>query len=164
MLSGLRRTVLAPVAAVLLPVYLSACFQYRRADIEPLPGPRTEVKVHLTAPIQVPLGEVTLHDVTAIEGIASDANADTLGLYAKWLYPQVGNKFDALGATFRVAKGSISEVERYRFSPQRTVLAIAVAGAVVVGFLYAIGLAKIGGSGGGPPEDNFSVSGGGLLR
>ncbi len=164
MLSGFRKTVLAPGAALLLPAYASACFQYKAAGVEPLPGPRTEVKVHLAAPIEVPLGEVTLREVTAIEGIASDASADTLGVYAKWLYPRVGSKYDALGATFRVAKESISQVEQYRFSPQRTVLAIGVAGAVVVGFLYAIGLAKFGGTTGEVPPENQSVRGWGLVR
>lgn len=154
----LRHKLLAPVAALLLPAYLSACFQYRATGVEPLPGPRTEVKVHLAAPIQVPLGEVTLRDVTTIEGIASGASDDTLGVFAKWLYPQVGNKYDALGATFRVAAGNIAEVEQYRFSPQRTIVAVAITGAAIVGFLYAIGLAKFGGGVDKPPEE-FSVRG-----
>ena len=157
LMSGLRRNVLGPAAALLLPAYLSACFQYKPAGVEPLPGPRTEVRVHLAPPIQVPLGEVTLHDVTTIEGIASDASNDTLGVYAKWLYPRVGSKYDALGATFRVPKGRITQVEQYRFSPQRTFLAVAVTGGAIMGFLYAVGLARFGGGAPELPPEQQSV-------
>lgn len=164
MTSVVRRSVLAPAAALLLPAYLSACFRYVPAGVEPLPNPRTEVKVHLATPIQVPLGEVTLREVTTIEGIVSDATGDTLGVFANWLYPRVGTKYDAMGATFRVGKQDILSVDQYRFSPPRTAIAVAVTGALLVSFLYAIGLAQFGGSTGDKPPDNQSVRGGGLSR
>jgi hypothetical protein len=158
-MSVIRRSVLAPGAALLLPAYLSGCFHYVPGSVEPLPGPRTEVQVHLTQPLRVPLGEVTLEEVTAIEGVVSDASSDTLGVYAKWLYPRVGRKYDALGATFRVAAGSISQVEQWRFSPQRTALVAVIAGAVVYGFLQGVRLAKSADTPGGGPIDNQSIRG-----
>jgi hypothetical protein len=143
-MSVYRSAVLGPVAAVLLPAYLSACFHYVPGRTDPLPGPRTEVQVHLTSPINVPLGEVTLNEVNRVEGIVAASEGDSLSLYAKWLYPQVGSKYDALGATFQFSRSNIARLDEYRFSGKLTLGAALIAGAVVVGFLEAIRLAVAG--------------------
>ncbi len=161
-LSVVRSRMLAPAAAALLPAYVSACFRYVPSARDQLPGPRTEVQVRLAEPMRIPLGEVTLEDVTKIEGIVAESNGDSLGLWAKWLYPRVGRKYDALGATFYLARKNIAGVDEYRLSPQRTLLGAVIAGAIVAGFLYATGLAKVGGSGGQPPGDSFMLWGAGL--
>lgn len=157
---GFRRTIAAPAAALLLPAYLSACFHYVSGATDPLPGPQSEVRVGLTAPISVPLGEVTLHDVTTVEGVVAQSGADSLSVFAKWLYPQVGIKYDALGATFQFPKSNIARLEQYRFSTPMTLGAGLVAGAVVVAFLEAVHLAVGGqGSGNGQPPPQASVRG-----
>ena len=161
-MSAFRRWLVAPGAGLLLPAYLSACFRYAPASVEPLPGQRSEVRVHLTDPLRVPMGEVTLEEVTSIEGIVAEATDDTLNLWAKWLYPRAGRKYDAMGTTFQVSKGSIARLDRYRFSPQLTAGAVLVTGVVLVGFLYAIGVAKFGGTAGDIPPENQSVRGWGV--
>jgi len=160
--SVFRRTVLAPGAALLLPAYLSACFHYVPAAVEPLPGPRTEVRVHLAQPLRVPLGEFTLEDVATIEGIVAETTGDTLGVWAKWLYPRLGTRYDALGATFHVSRGSISRLDQYRFSTTWTAVTLGVAGAVVVGFFALIGLATAGETGAGNIPETTSVRGWGI--
>jgi len=156
-----RRTLAAPAAAVLLPAYLSACFHYVAGTTDPLPGPESEVRVGLASPISVPLGEVTLHDVTTVEGVVAQRGADSLSVFAKWLYPQIGTKYDAEGATFQFSKGEIARLEQYRFSTKMTLGAGLVAGAVVVAFLEAVHLA-VGGqsSSNGQPQPQASVRGG----
>ena len=156
-MSALRRTVVAPGAAVLLPAYLAGCFQYVPAGAELLPGPRAEVQVHLTTPIQVPMGEFTLEQVTRIEGVVARSVDDTLDLWAKWLYPRYGPKYDALGATFQVSKGSIARLDQYRFSPKRTALVLAVTGAVIVSFLQAVRLARADDGGGTEPPPETAI-------
>jgi len=164
LMSDLRRHTLAPVGAILLPVYLAGCFQYVPGTLEPLPAPRSDVRVHLASPMDVPLGEATLRDVAVVEGIVAQSGGDSLGVFAKWLYPRLGRKYDALGATFNFSRGGISQVDQYRFSVKRTTLAVAIAGAVVVGFLEAVRLAQ---AGEGPPSDGgipASVRGWGGVR
>jgi hypothetical protein len=160
-MSALRRKVMTPAAALLLPAYLSACFHYVPASTDPLPGPQSDVRVGLTSPIDVPLGEVTLHDVTTVEGVVARSGTDSLSVFARWLYPQLGTKYDALGATFDFPKSSIARVEAYRLSPKLTVGAGLIAGAVLMAFLEAIHLA-VGGqdSNGGQPQPQASVRGG----
>jgi hypothetical protein len=125
-----------------------------------MPGPQSEVRVGLSSPISVPLGEVTLHDVTSVEGVVAQSGADSLSVFAKWLYPQIGIKYDAEGATFQFPRSNIARLERYRFSTPMTLGAGVIAGAVVVAFLEAIHLAVGGQStNGGGNQQQASVRG-----
>jgi hypothetical protein len=155
-MSEFQRRLARPAAAILLPAYTAACFQYAPGRLEPPPAPRSEVKVYLSSPINVPLGELTLYDVRSIEGILSRSTPDSLQVFAKWLYPGLGRKYDAQGATFTLPRGEIASLDEYRFSTKLTVLAAAITGAVIVGFWQAIRLAKAGQ--GPPPSDGNQAS------
>jgi hypothetical protein len=120
-MSGSRRP-LAPVAALVLPAYLSACFRYVPEAPVPLPAANTEVRVTLAEPIDISMGEFTLNQVTRIEGTVAEADGDTLSLVAKWLYPQVGRKYDALYGSYAIPAAGIQQLETWRFSGKRTVL------------------------------------------
>lgn len=162
-MSASRRRCARPVAALLLPVYLGACFRYAPGSLDPPPATRSEVKLRLVSPINVPLGDQTLYDVRIIEGIVARSTTDSVDVFARWLYPGVGRKYDAQGATFTLARGNIASLDEYRFSTKLTLVAAAVAGAVVVGFLQAIRLAQ---GGEGPPSsgggNQASVRGAGI--
>lgn len=153
---GFHRWLAGPAAAILLPAYTAACFQYAPGRLDPPPAPRSEVKVRLSSPINVPLGELTLYDVRAIEGILSRSTPDSLQVFAKWLYPALGRKYDAQGATFMLPRGGIASLEEYRFSAKLTAVAAAITGAVIVGFWQAIRLARAGE--GPPPTDGSQAS------
>ncbi|MBI2072403.1 MAG: hypothetical protein HYT81_05090 [Gemmatimonadetes bacterium] len=156
-LSGLRRTVLAPAAVLLLPAYLSACFHYVPASLSPLPKPKTEVRVTLAKPMDITMGEFTLHDVTTIEGIVTETNSDTLGLVARWLRPRVGPKYDAIGGAYYFSLEGIGQLEQWRVSGKRTAVLLA-AGVAVAAFFVELGRRALGGELTGPPTgDTQSV-------
>lgn len=155
-MSEFRRRLAVPAAAIVLPVYTAACFQYASGRLDPPPAPRSEIKVYLAQPMNVPLGELTLYDVRSIEGILSRSTPDSLQVFARWLYPGLGRKYDAQGATFTLPRGGVARLEEYRFSAKLTALAAAIAGAVIVGFWQAIRLAQAGE--GPPPSDGSQAS------
>lgn len=118
-----------PVAALLL---FTGCFHYVPAEVTQLPKPETEVRVTLTDPLDIPMGEFTLHDVTRIEGIVAETNGDTLGLVARWLYPQVGRKYDALFGSYNIPVAGIGQLEEWRFSGKRTAIFVGVSAALAM--------------------------------
>jgi len=137
-MSDVRRRALAPAAALLLPAYLAACFQYVPAALPPLPKPSTQVRVTLAEPMNISMGEFTLHDVTRIEGLVAAANGDTLGLVAKWLYPRVGRKYDALYGSYDVPLAEVQQLEAWRFAPKRTAVFLGVTAVATVVILHTV--------------------------
>lgn len=135
--SGLRRTVLAPAAVLVLPAYLSACFHYVPVNVPPLPKPQAEVRVTLAKPLDIAMGEFTLNKVSGIEGIVAAADADTLGLVARWLYPRGGQRYDALYGSYGIPLSGIEQLEEWRFSARRTAILLGV-GAVTVGVFFSL--------------------------
>ena len=150
------RRVSRPVAAVLL---LTGCFQYVPAEVTPLPKPETEVRVTLTDPLDIPMGEFTLHDVTRIEGITAQAEGDTLGMVAKWLYPQVGRKYDALFGAYNIPLAGIQQLEEWRFSGRRTAIFLGTSAVLTGLFLHAAWRVIRGGRPEGEPPPPASVVG-----
>ncbi|HEX9581770.1 MAG TPA: hypothetical protein VF970_11755 [Gemmatimonadales bacterium] len=134
-----------PVAAGLL---VTGCFQYVPGSYPPAPKPNAEVRVELTGPRDIPMGEFTLNEVTVIEGTVAEATEDTLGIWARWLRPRVGRKYDAAGATFYIPRSDIARVDGWQLAPGRTVLAIGIGAAAGTLFLSLAGL--VGASGTGP--------------
>lgn len=124
-----------PVAAVLL---FTGCFHYVPAQVPPLPQPQTEIRVTLSEPWSIPMGEFTLHDVTRVEGIVAETSGDTLGMVARWLFPRVGNKYDALYASYNIPVASIGQLEEWRFWGRRTAIAVAVSAVVTTFVLNAV--------------------------
>lgn len=142
------RELSAPVAGVLL---VTGCFHYVPSEIPPAPKAATEVRVTLATPIDIPMGDFTLNEVSMIEGIVSEVNGDTLGLVAKWLYPRMGRKWDALYGSYDVPFGEIQQLEEWRLAPRRTLLFTvgAVAGAtLLISWVWRV---VVGGSGADGP-------------
>jgi len=153
-MSAFRRTALGPVAGVLLPVYLSACFHYVPESAEWRPAPGINIRATFERPEPFNMGTVTVNDVTRLEGTVVDTAADSLGVWVKWLYPMVGEKYDANSAQFYVRRSNISQWERWRVSGRNTALLVAVSAGFVVGMLSLVAWA-VGKSseldGNGPP-------------
>jgi hypothetical protein len=117
---------------------VAGCFHYVPAAAGSAPRPETEVRVTLAQPIDIPMGEFTLNDVTRIEGVVTAADGDTLGLVAKWLRPQVGRRWDALFATYNIPVADIGQLEQWRLSGKRTVLFVGASAVVTAVVLNAV--------------------------
>ncbi len=159
MMSALRRTVVAPAAALLLAAYLPACFHYVPANVTSLPGPQSEVRVTLNRPIDIPMGEFTLNEVERIEGIVSAAERDTLVVVARWLHPRVGTKWDAMLGSYGIPIGEIQQLEEWRLSPRTTAIVLGASAAVLAVLFSAVRRATSGGGVQPPPPDATSVVG-----
>ncbi len=154
MMSALRRTVLAPGAALLLPTYLlSACFHYVPADGGPMPAPGTDIRATLAAPTPFNLGTVTVNDVRLLEGTVVESSPDSMGVWVKWLYPPVGEKLDANRVEFYLRRGNVAQLEEWRVSGRQTVLAVGATVGLILGMMAMVSVARgnTGGGGGGPP-------------
>jgi hypothetical protein len=84
------------------------------------------------------MGEFTLHDVTTIEGIVAESNGDTLGMVARWLYPQMGRKYDALFASYNIPVAGIEQLEEWRFSGKRTAILLGTGAVLTTLFLRSV--------------------------
>jgi len=140
------RRIMAPAAAWLLAAYLSACFHYVPAETLPLPERNTDVRLTLAEPLDITMGEFTLNDVTRIEGTVDLADGDTLGLVAKWLYPRLGRKYDALYGSYTIPVSGIEQLERWRFDTRRTVLFVGVTAGITAFVLSQVWRVISGGS------------------
>jgi len=121
----------APVAGALL---VCGCFHYVPASYPPPPRPNSEVRIELATPRDIPMGEFTLNEVTVIEGVVAEGTSDTLALWARWIRPRVGRKYDAAGATFYLPRREIARVDGWQLAPKLTaaVVGIAVASATLI--------------------------------
>lgn len=154
-LSDFWRTVAAPVAAVVAPVYLAGCFHYVPVDASLAPATGTDVRATLSSPVPFNLGALTVNDVRQLEGTVVETSPDSLGVWVKWLYPPVGEKVDANRAEFYVRRGNLAQLEEWRMSRRGTVVAVGVTAGVIAGMLalvsYAVGHTGGGSNGGGGP-------------
>jgi hypothetical protein len=129
------RQLVFSIAALLLG---TGCFHYVPTDVSSPPKPETEVRITLAQPMDVPMGEFTLNEVTRIEGIVTGADGDTLGVVARWLRPRVGRRYDALFASYNIPVSGIGQLEEWRVSGKRTILFAGALGVVTVVVLDAI--------------------------
>jgi hypothetical protein len=133
---------------------LAGCYQYYPTQPELTPSRGTDIRATLAAPTPFDLGTETIHDVTRVEGTLVDPGRDSLGVWVNWLRIQQGPKFDGNRAQFYLQRGNIKQLEAWRFSPRRTLVATGVTGAIVAGFYGLLKLAGVAANGGGshPPQ------------
>lgn len=138
---------------LLLAVSSSACYQYFEIeDAAPLPQPGTEVRVQLTAPQRLELGNVTVNDVGRIEGDVYRSKGDTLALFSRRIFSAYGFNRYTDGAVFYFDRSQFSRIEQRNLAPVQTAIAVA---AITAGALATmrIALAIGGGAEGGGPKD-----------
>lgn len=147
-LSGFRRAVAAPVAAVVAPVYLAGCFHYVPVDASLTPSNGTDVRATLASPAPFNLGAVTVNDVRELEGTVVETAPDSLGVWVKWLYPTVGDKVDANRAAFYLHRSNLAHLEEWKVSGRQTALAVGLSIVLIAAGMATVSLAR-GNTGGG---------------
>lgn len=125
-----------------------ACFAYVPAREGLTPKPGSEIRVQMAVPADFQIGEVTIHDVSAVEGNVYQSNGDSLALWSQWLHSRVG-KYQGGGAVLFIPRSAVRVLEERRLNARKTGVGLAVTGAVVVLFFELI--RRTAGSGGTVP-------------
>ncbi len=136
-MSGFRRAI-APIAAIMLPVYLSACFHYVAVEAGSLPPPGTSIRAGLSSPQAFDLGTETINDVQSVEGTVVETYPDSLGIWVTWLHPKIGERFDANRVEFHLRRGDITRLEQWRVSGKQTALLGVVSVGALAGLLQLV--------------------------
>lgn len=138
------------VSLVLLSLLLAGCFSYVPQPADALPRGAT-VRMALSQPVDVRLGEVTANEVVTVSGEMIRADSAVVALSATLLRSRNGYESLAGGETVLIPRERVREVERKRLSPLRTGL---VASAVVVVLALIASQTGFGGGreGGGSPQ------------
>jgi len=133
--------------SVLLMSSTVACYSYVPVgNVAPEPG--KEVRAHLSPARDFPIGELTVRDVTEMEGTVFRATADTLVVWTDWLHSMLGTRYGANGSVYYVPRTEVPRLEVRRLHPAKTILALGiVVGAGISVFTFAVD----NGGGGIPP-------------
>jgi hypothetical protein len=128
-------------ALVLLSFLFSACYSY--VPVETVPQRRgTGVRVGLTVPQDIRLIEVTANDIATVDGELVAVDSSIVVLSAMRVESLTGYESLAGGATVRIPREHIAELQEKRFSVLRS------AGLVGLALLFTAGLGEVLGAGG----------------
>jgi hypothetical protein len=139
--------------AILLPVFLGGCFSYAALG-GATPARGSDVVARLSVPLQVPLQDVTVRQVTVTTGKVAYVDADSLVIVAERFTSDAGIDYPGLGSQVTIQRNHIAELEQRRVSGARTGLLLGVGAAALVAIVTSVGPLFGSGSGGspGPPQ------------
>jgi len=149
-----------PVAClrpVLVPVLLGGCFSYVQLATG-TPGRGTEVVATVRTPLEVRLGDVTVHDVILAQGRVAYADPDSIVLSGTRFLSESGVEYGSLGTSVRIERSTVTELKRRHVSAWKTALAVGASGAVLAAILASVGPLAGSSSGGGPPKPGASLA------
>jgi len=144
------------VTVVSLTMLLSGCFSYTRLATT-TPGRGIEVVATVSSPLDVLLGDVTVHDVMRAQGRVAYADADSIVLAGTRFLSESGVEYGSLGTPVRIPRSTIADLKQRRVSAWKTALAVGVSGAALTAILASVGPLAGSSSGGGPPKPGASV-------
>ncbi len=145
------RTVAAGVLLAMAPA-ATGCYSYVPLDAaEPRPEIGHQVRAYLNQPDRVRLQHVTAENVIQVNGELVEWDNGRLLLSAFWVKSASGFEYNALGETVSLRDNDLNRVETKKINIPVTVgvVAVAVAGAILLG--SAFGTFGSGNEGGGQP-------------
>ena len=149
------RAVVGSVLPLPAIVWLSGCFQYYPLAPDVVPAAGTKVQANFSNPSSFDLGPETLHDVTHVEGTLVQSGADSLAVWVKWFYRDQGSRVEGYNAEYTLQRNTVKQLDAWRLSPGRTVLASLVIGGAIAA-LSVLGLSgAFGGTSGGTNHQTF---------
>jgi len=129
---------------------LSACLTYTpMGNITPARG--AEVVATVT-PLDVRVGEITVHHVTRVDGRVAFADADSLVVAGSRFISETGTEYRSIGDAVTIQRGQVVEIKQKRVSAWKTAIAFGASGAAVAAIIAGVGPLSGFGSGGGPPK------------
>ena len=133
----------------LLPLLLGACFSYVALGTA-TPRRGTDVIVRLSAPLAVPLQDVTVREVNTTTGKVMYADEDSLVLAVERYRSEAGTDYPGLGSSITVRRSQIAELQERRIAAGKTVLLFGAGAAALGAIVVSVG-PLLGGSSGAPP-------------
>ena len=113
---------------------LSGCYTYVPVNGD-LPPSGKEVRAHLRPARSFAVGEITVENVTRVDGIMYIRTADTIGVWSNWFYTAMGTRFFGSRAVVYIPRSEIPQLDVRKLHAARTVGALAVGAVLGVGFL-----------------------------
>jgi hypothetical protein len=132
-------------------VLVGACYHFVAVN-GTVPADGAAVQVELTAARDVMLQDVTVHNITAVQGRLLAATADSVAVAVTRLWGLEGRTYEATGIGVSLPREGIAAVREQRLSPARSGLAVAAGSAAVVAMILSVrALLGSGGGSGHPP-------------
>ena len=137
---------------------LGGCYNYVPVNGDPPPSGK-EVRAYLRPARSFGVGEITVQDVTRVEGIMYISAADTIAVWSNWFYTAMGTRFFGSNAVVYIPRAEIPQFEVRKLHPVRTVAALGVTAALGVGFFNLLSnpVAEGNTSTGGPIDARVTV-------
>ena len=130
-------------------IFLTACLGY--APLGPTtPARGAEIAASVSAPLDVRIGEITVHDVTLAQGRVTYADAESLVIAGTRFVSAAGTEYASLGSTVTIPRNQIGDLKQRRVSAWKTALALGAGGAAIVAIIVSVGPLAGSSSGGGP--------------
>ncbi|PYP08096.1 MAG: hypothetical protein DMD59_13225 [Gemmatimonadetes bacterium] len=144
------RQSLVSAALLAFVIPLSACLSYTPlGNVTPARG--AEVVATVT-PIDVRVGEITVHHVTRVEGRVAFADADSVMIAGSRFVSETGTEYRSVGDVATIPRTQVLEIKQKRVSAWKTAIAFGASGAAVAAIIAGVGPLAGFGSGGGPPK------------
>ncbi|OLC07623.1 MAG: hypothetical protein AUH42_03250 [Gemmatimonadetes bacterium 13_1_40CM_70_11] len=140
------------LAALALPL-VWGCYSYTSLGSDAPPA-RADVIARLAAPTDIPLEDVTVHEVTLLDGHVIAADGDSLVLALTRFTATSGVTYAGFGARVAIPRVRVADLQLRRVSAARTALLIGGGAAALVGIVASVGPLFGGGDHpppGGPP-------------
>jgi hypothetical protein len=131
------------------PLLLGGCFSYVALGIA-TPRRGSDVIARLSAPLAVPLQDVTVREVNTTTGKVMYADEDSLVLAVERFRSEAGTDYPGLGTSITVRRNQIAELQERRVSTGKTVLLFGAGAAALAAIVYSVG-PLLGSSSGAPP-------------
>src|SRR5688500_12509666 len=113
-----------------------ACYGYV-PSAAPAPKPGSEVRVQMAAPADFQAGDLTIHDVSAIEGNVYQATGDSLALWSQRIHSRMG-RYEAGGAVLYIPRSATRTLEERKLNAAKTGVGVALTGAVMAFFFELV--------------------------
>jgi hypothetical protein len=144
------------IAIVGLVTCLSGCFGYRQLRTA-TPARGVEIATSVTAPLEVRIGDITVHDVTFAQGRVAYADGDSIVISGTRFVSVGGMEYGSLGSRLTIPRGEVLELRERRVSTWKTALALGAGGAAIAAIVASVGPLSGSSSGGGPGKPPASV-------
>ena len=144
----IRRSAVSPLAWLVVALTSGACYGYvPSAALAPKPG--SEIRVQMAAPADFQVGDLTIHEVSTVEGNVYQATGDSVALWSQWIYSRMG-RYEAGGAVLFIPRSATRVLEERKLNAAKTGVGVAVTGAVMA-FFFELVRRTTGGGGTLPP-------------